>query len=77
MNPKDLIQKLAMMVQKTNEQEFDCDEVHNLIDEIAELQAEGVDWASQMPDIHHHIAMCGCCKGEFDVLMTILNGEPA
>ena len=30
-----------------------------------------------MPHIQHHIAMCGCCKGEFDVLMTILEAELA
>ena len=75
MNPKELIQKLAKMVAKTNEQEFDCDEVHDLIDEIAEMQAQGVDWGQDMPHIQHHIAMCGCCSAEFDVLMTILEGE--
>ena len=76
MNPQDLIKKLAMMVQKTNEQEFDCDEVHDLIDEIAEMQSQGINWAQDMPHIQHHIAMCGCCKGEFDVLMKILEVEP-
>lgn len=66
-----------MMVERTKEHELDCDEIHDLIDEIADMQAQGVNWAAQMPDIHHHIAMCGCCKGEFDVLMKILEGETA
>ena len=75
MNPKELVKKLAMMVSKTNEQEFDCDEVHDLIDEIAEMQAQGVNWGKDMPLIQAHIAMCGCCNAEFDVLLTILEGE--
>ena len=52
MNPQELIKKLAMMVSKTHEREFDCDEVHDLIDEIAEMQAQGVNWADDMPFIH-------------------------
>lgn len=77
MDGQELIKKIAMMVSKTRDREYDCDEVHELIDEIAELQAKGVNWQSQKPEIYHHIAMCGCCKAEFDVLMQILEAEPA
>ena len=69
------IQKLIKMVEMTKENEPDCSQVYELMDEVAELTAQGVDLSVVMPEIHHHLETCGCCHGEFTVLKSIIEAE--
>lgn len=73
-----LAQKMLMMIDKTQEQELNCDEVHALLDQYAELSLRGEDVTILLPLVHMHLEMCPDCREEYEALLRILQeqGEP-
>lgn len=67
---------LAMMAM-THEQELSCDEVHNLIDQFAEMQMRGENPAHLFPLVQRHLDMCPECREEFEALLAALEVGPA
>jgi len=63
---------LAMM-SMTHEQELSCDEVHDLIDQFAEMQLRGEDPAHLFPLVQRHLQMCPECREEFEALLAALD----
>jgi hypothetical protein len=63
------------MIENTKEQEFDCDEVHNVVDVYAEAVARGEDPSAILPLVKHHLEMCNPCLEEYEALMRILDQE--
>lgn len=66
------LENMLNMITATDEDECDCAYVDDVMDEIAELMAQGVDIAPLMPTVHHHLQLCDCCHSEVDVLLSIL-----
>lgn len=64
--------KMLMMIEKTQEQELSCDEVHALLDQYAEMTLRGENVAELLPLVHYHLDMCPDCKEEYEALARIL-----
>jgi hypothetical protein len=64
--------KMLMMIEKTQENELSCDEVHALLDQYAEMALRGEDPAELLPLVHYHLDMCPDCKEEYEALVRIL-----
>ncbi|MEW6403360.1 MAG: hypothetical protein AB1649_16310 [Chloroflexota bacterium] len=73
-NPSEKMQKMMAMLSATREEELTCDEVFALLDQFAELAAQGEDVAQLMPLVQHHLDMCDDCQEEYKVLANILHG---
>ena len=71
------MQKMLGMIERTRDDEYSCDQVHELMDQFAEAVARGQDAAQLMPLIRHHLDMCPDCREEFEALMRILQAAPA
>ena len=71
------IQKLIQMVENTQEVEFSCEDVYNILDQYTELVYRGDDSAELMPLVEHHIEICPDCREEFEALLRILEAAPA
>jgi len=71
------VQKLIQMVENTQEVEFSCEDVFNILDQYTELVYRGDDSAELMPLVEHHIEICPDCREEFEALLRILEATPA
>jgi hypothetical protein len=65
-----------VMMSMTHEQELSCDEVHDLIDQFAEMQLRGEDPAHLFPLVQRHLEMCPECREEFEALLAALEITP-
>ena len=70
--PSEKMQKMMTMLAQTQEQELTCDEVFALLDQFAELAAQGEDVAQLMPLVKRHLDMCPDCMEEYRVLEKIV-----
>jgi DNA-binding transcriptional MerR regulator len=68
------MQNLLHRLEKTQEEEYSCDEAHELMDQFAEMVMRGEDAAQIMPLVQHHLEMCPDCAEELEALLTILEG---
>jgi hypothetical protein len=68
---------VAMQIDKTQEVEYSCDDVFEVIDQFVELVIKGENAATLMPYVQRHIEMCGDCFEEYEVLISILREKPA
>ncbi len=68
------MQKVLMMLSNTQDVELTCDDVFSLLDQFAELAAQGEDVAQLMPLVKQHLDMCEDCREEFKVLQNIVHG---
>ena len=71
------VQKLIQMVENTQEVEFSCEDVYNILDQYTELVYRREDSAELMPLVEHHIEICPDCREEFETLLRILEASPA
>jgi hypothetical protein len=71
MSPQDM-QNLLRRLEKTQEEEYSCDEAHELMDQFAEMVMRSEDAAQIMPLVQHHLEMCPDCAEELEALLTIL-----
>ena len=74
--PPSRAEAMIKMIEKTQEVELSCDEVHRLLGEFAEMVLRGEDAASLLPLVHHHLDTCPDCREEYDALMQILQASP-
>ena len=70
-------QKLIQMVEKTQEIEFSCDDVYQILDQYTEMIYRGESAEKLMPLVEHHIEICPDCREEFEALLRILQASPA
>ena len=66
-----LINKLAI----TEEREISCDDVHEILDQFAELEMRGEDVAQLLPLVQKHLDLCPDCQEEHEVLIQALEFE--
>lgn len=75
--PSATMQDLMLRLAKTQDVEWSCDEVHQVLDQFAEAQQRGEDVARLMPMVQQHLDMCPDCREEFEALLRILNANMA
>jgi hypothetical protein len=71
------LEKMLKMIANTQENECDCDHVDELMEEAAELMAQGIDIGSIMPEVKQHLEICDCCHMELKALLAILETAEA
>lgn len=67
--------KFLQMLEMTNEEELSCSDVHELLDQFAELQQRGENVAELMPLMKRHLDLCGECFEEYEALLAVLAFE--
>lgn len=68
----EMMQKMMAMLSNTQDVELTCDDVFALLDQFAELAAQGEDVAQLMPLVKQHLDMCEDCREEYKVLEKII-----
>lgn len=71
LNPEDL-GGLARALEGTRDEELGCDECFERLDRFVEAELAGLDAASAMPVVYHHLQMCGECREEYEALYHAL-----
>jgi len=66
---------LVRELESTQEVEFDCEQVHQLLDQFAEAVQRGEDGAAWMPLIRAHLERCTDCRQEFEALLRALQAS--
>ncbi|MBI5823348.1 MAG: hypothetical protein HZB18_04920 [Chloroflexi bacterium] len=66
------MQKMMAMLSNTQDVELTCDEVFAVLDQFAELAAQGEDVSELMPLVQRHLDMCEDCREEYKVLEKII-----
>ena len=74
--PPEMIGKMMDQIAHTQEVEYTCDEVLELLDQFAEASLRDENVAELMPLVQHHLEMCGDCREEFEALLRILRASP-
>jgi hypothetical protein len=62
---------------QTREVEYSCEEVFALLDEYAEMVANGQDASGLMPLVKLHLEICPDCAEEYQALLRILRSSAA
>ena len=79
MRPQELspsqAERLLKMIQKTQEVELSCDEVHKLLDQYTEMALRGEDAAVLLPLVQQHLELCPACMEEYEALARILQAQ--
>jgi hypothetical protein len=65
-------ENLLHLLDKTQEKELCCEDVHSLLEAFAEMTARGEDTRQIMPQVHLHMELCPDCQEEFEALLCIL-----
>jgi len=68
-------ERMLKMIQKTQEVELSCDEVHKLLDQFAEMALRGEDAAVLLPLVRQHLELCPDCMEEYEALARILQAQ--
>ncbi len=71
-NKSEMMQKMMAMLSNTQDVELTCDDVFAVLDQFAELAAQGEDVTQLMPLIQQHLDMCEDCREEYKVLERIV-----
>ncbi len=71
------LHKMLHMIDQTQEEEYSCDEVYQLLDQYAEAVERGEDTAQLMPLVKHHLDLCRDCHEEYEALLNILESSPS
>jgi len=66
------VKHLVQALQRTQEQELNCEEAFDLIDQYVELTLQGENTQELLPLVHHHLEMCRDCREEYETLRDIL-----
>jgi len=64
--------QIGRELESTREAEFDCEQVYQLMDQVAEAVRQGQNGASWMPLIQAHLEKCSDCRKEFEALLAVL-----
>ena len=70
-----MVEGVLFKLTQTAEKELSCAEVHELIDQFAELELAGADVQHLMPLVQKHLDLCPDCHEEHDVLVDALAYE--
>ena len=68
-------EKMLKMIQKTQETELSCDDVHKLLDQYTEMALRGEDAGAFLPLVQQHLELCLDCREEYEALARILQAQ--
>jgi hypothetical protein len=74
---QEALKAMARRIGQTQEVELTCGEVFDLLDQYAEMAANGEDVTKLMPLVRQHLEMCADCQEEFEALLKVLQSSPA
>ncbi len=63
---------LKQMIEQTETDELDCDQVFVLLDQYAELVAQNKDPAVLLPQVYRHLKRCPDCQEELTALLLAI-----
>ena len=72
-----VLKAMLRKIEQTQEIELTCGETYDLLDQCAEMVANGEDIATIMPLVQQHLEMCPDCREEFEALLRVLQNSPA
>ncbi len=75
--PPPALPKMLKSLAATQEVEYSCDDVLQVLDQFAEAFLRGENVAGLMPLVQRHLEMCPDCREEFEALLRILKASPA
>jgi len=64
--------RIGRELESTQEIEFDCEQVYQLLDQFAEAVRHGQNGAPWVPLIRAHLDKCSDCRKEFEALLAVL-----
>ena len=64
--------QIGRELESTREVELDCEQVYQLLDQLAEALQRGENGAPWMPMIQAHLGRCSDCRKEFEALLRVL-----
>ena len=64
--------RLAVLAAQAEEDDLNCQGVHELLDQFAECAALGDDPAALLPLVQRHLGACPGCREEYEALLRIL-----
>jgi hypothetical protein len=67
--------RLASLAAAAQDDDLNCDGVHELIDQFCECAARGENAAALMPLVQRHLERCPGCQEEYEALLRIIEGE--
>jgi len=70
-----MMEKLLNKLAITEEQEISCDDVHEILDQFAEMELRGENVSALMPLVQRHLDLCPDCHDEHDTLIQALEFE--
>jgi hypothetical protein len=68
----DVLKEIMHSVDLTQDIEYDCSQVYELLDQYAEMVNRGEDASQIMPLVKQHLELCGDCYEEYEALLQIL-----
>ncbi len=66
------IKKMVRLIAATRSDEIGCDDCFTHLDEFVEQVLGGKTPDQFMPLVQHHLALCGDCREEYEVLLEAL-----
>jgi len=70
-----MMEKLLNKLAITEEQEISCDDVHEILDQFAEMELRGENVSALMPLVQRHLDLCPDCHDEHYTLIQALEFE--
>ncbi len=70
--PPEMLKGLISSLEKTKPVELDCADFFALLDEYVDVLLRGEDVNEVMPDVKHHLEMCGECFQEYEILVSAI-----
>jgi hypothetical protein len=74
---QEVLKAIFRKIGHTQEVELTCGEVFDLLNQYAEMAANGEDVTKLMPLVKQHLEMCADCREEFEALLKVLQSAPA
>ncbi len=71
---KQALESLMQQIGLTRESEINCEQCLLAVAEFAELQLAGKSLPEGLSAVEHHLAICGECREEYEVLRRALEG---
>ena len=66
------IKRMLVMLDKTDDIEYSCEEAYAVLEIYAEFTSRGEDPSRLMPLVKRHLELCSNCREEFESLLAAM-----
>lgn len=70
---REVLERLMRLIGNTDQREIDCDECLLKVSELAEQKMRGGPLSDALRAVEQHLAICGECREEYDLLRKALD----